>query len=101
MRRHIGTTCPLDNVIHTIQYIDKAENPLPKKLLFEMDRFLWIRFNILVILNPNICIVFYEFLRLHGELLVLINFSFMDTECYSRDPSATLKLLWALSDCIT
>lgn len=101
MRRQLGTMYPLDNDIYTIQQIDKAENPLPKKPFDEMDRFLLIIFNILMILNPNINIVFYELLRLHGELLVLINFIFMDAKCYFRNPSASLKLLLALSDNIT
>lgn len=93
--------CPLDNGIYTVQQIDKAENPLPEKPFVEMDRFLLIIFNILMTLNRNINIVFYELLRLHGEFLVLINFIFMDAKCYSRNPSASLKLLWALSDNIT
>ena len=59
-------------------------------------------FNVLMILYPNkINVFYYGLLMLHGELLVLQNLIFIDAKCYSKNPSAPLKLLWSLIDSIT
>ena len=59
-------------------------------------------FNVLMILYPNLINMFYYgLLMLHGELLVLQNFIFIDAKCYSKNPSASSKLLWSLIDSIT
>ena len=59
-------------------------------------------FNFWMILYPNIINMFYYgLLMLHGELLVLQNLIFIDAKCYSKNPSASSKLLWSLIDSIT